>query len=215
MVHEKALLLGLPVVTDRLVPLSRVDPEAARETFIRSALVEGDWHTRHGFFHHNRELLENATRLEEKARRRDIVVDDDALFAFYDARIPASVVSARHFDSWWKKARHSTPDLLDFNEDALISSDREAAEAREFPDTWRQGDVEYELDYVFRPGDPADGITMKVPLPLLAGLDDTDTRWLVAGMREELCVALIRTLPKPLRRSVVPAGSSHGRLWPG
>lgn len=206
MVHEKALLLGLPVVTDRLVPLSRVDPEAARETFIRSALVEGDWHTRHGFFHHNRELLENATRLEEKARRRDIVVDDDALFAFYDARIPASVVSARHFDSWWKKARHSTPDLLGFNEDALISSDREAAEAREFPDTWRQGDVEYELDYVFRPGDPADGITMKVPLPLLAGLDDTDTRWLVAGMREELCVALIRTLPKPLRRSVVPAG---------
>jgi len=105
-----------------------------------------------------------------------------------------------------KKARHDSPDLLDFTEDALISSDSQAAQAREFPDTWRQGSVEYDLEYVFRPGDPADGITMRVPLPLLAGLDDTDTRWLVAGMREELCVALIRTLPKHLRTSVVPAG---------
>ncbi|AGP30921.1 ATP-dependent helicase [Corynebacterium terpenotabidum Y-11] len=206
MIHEKALLLGLPIVADRTVPLAKVDPVAARETFLRSALVEGDWHTRHAFFRHNRDLLEQTTRLEEKARRRDIVVDDETLYAFYDARIPASVVSARHFDSWWKKARHGSPDLLNFTEDALISSDAQAAEAREFPDTWRQGSVEYELDYVFRPGDPADGITMKVPLPLLASVDDTDTRWLVAGMREELCVALIRTLPKPLRRGVVPAG---------
>ncbi|MDN6241427.1 ATP-dependent RNA helicase HrpA [Corynebacterium variabile] len=206
MIHEKALLLGLPIVADRTVALSKVDPTAARETFIRSALVEGDWHTRHRFFAHNRELLENATQLEEKARRRDIVVDDDTLYDFYDARIPSQVVSARHFDSWWKKARHDSPDLLDFTEDALISSDSQAAQAREFPDTWRQGSVEYDLEYVFRPGDPADGITMRVPLPLLAGLDDTDTRWLVAGMREELCVALIRTLPKHLRTSVVPAG---------
>lgn len=206
MIHEKALLLGLPIIPDRQVPLSKVDPAAAREIFIRSALVDGDWHTRHAFFSHNRELLDNATHLEEKARRRDIVVDDETLYDFYDARIPDTVVSARHFDSWWKKARHTAPDLLDFTEDALISSDRQAAQAREFPDTWCQGSVEYELDYVFRPGDPADGITMKVPLPLLAGLDAADTRWLVAGMREELCIALIRSLPKPLRTTVVPAG---------
>lgn len=206
MIHQKALLLGLPLIPDRTVPLAKVDPESARETFIRAALVEGDWQTRHAFFRHNQELLDSTTLLEEKARRRDIVVDDTALFDFYDARIPESVVSARHFDSWWKKARHGAPHLLDFTEDALISSDKQAAHAREFPDTWQQGSVEYDLDYVFRPHDPADGITMKVPLPLLAGLDDTATRWLVAGMREELCIALIRSLPKPLRTSVVPAG---------
>lgn len=205
-IHEKVLLLGLPVIPDRTVPLSKVDPAAAREIFLRSALVEGDWHTRHAFFRHNRELLEQTVQLEEKARRRDIVVDDDTLYDFYDARVPESVVSARHFDSWWKRAGHSDPRLLDFTEDALISSDTQAAQAREFPDTWRQGSVEYELEYVFRPGDPADGITLRVPLPLLAGLDDTDTRWLVAGLREELCVALIRSLPKPLRTGVVPAG---------
>jgi ATP-dependent helicase HrpA len=206
MVHQKVLMLGLPVVADRTVPLAKVRPDEARDMFIRSALVEGDWHTNHAFFRHNREMLEETTQLEEKARRRDIVVDDDTLYDFYDRRIPDSVVSARHFDSWWKKARRSDPTLLDFTEDALISSDDQAAQAREFPDTWRQGSMEFELTYVFRPGDPDDGITMRIPLPLLASVDDTDTHWLVAGMREELCVALIRTLPKPLRTTVVPAG---------
>jgi ATP-dependent helicase HrpA len=206
MVHQKVLMLGLPVIPDRTVPLARVRPAEAREMFIRSALVEGDWRTNHAFFRHNRDMLEETTLLEEKARRRDIVVDDDILYEFYDRRIPDSVVSARHFDSWWKKARRSDPTLLDFTEDALISSDDQAAQAREFPDTWRQGSMEFDLTYVFRPGDPDDGITMRIPLPLLASVDDTDTRWLVAGMREELCVALIRTLPKPLRTTVVPAG---------
>ncbi|MGO1948758.1 MAG: ATP-dependent RNA helicase HrpA [Mycobacteriaceae bacterium] len=206
MAHEKAMMLGLPVIADRRVNLSRTDPETAREMFIRHALVEGDWHTNHRFFRANQEMLEEASHLEDKARRRDIVVDDDTLYDFYDARIPESVVSARHFDSWWKKARRTDPDQLNFSADALIGSDGGAAEAREFPDTWRQGAVEFDLEYVFSPGDPADGITMRIPLPMLASVDDTDTRWLVSGLREDLCVALIRSLPKALRTSVVPAG---------
>ncbi|MGV0867660.1 ATP-dependent RNA helicase HrpA [Corynebacterium kalidii] len=202
---EKASMLGLPVIGDRRVNLSKTDPEAARDMFIRNALVEGDWRTNHRFFRHNQQLLAEAGELEDKARRRDIVIDDDAIYAFYDDRLPAGVVSARHFDSWWKKAKNKEPHLLDMTADALIGSDGGAAAAREFPDTWRQGSMEFDLTYVFRPGDPADGITMRIPLPLLAGVTDDDTKWLVSGMREELCVALIRTLPKPLRTSVVPA----------
>jgi ATP-dependent helicase HrpA len=205
MAHEKATMLGLPIIADRRVNLSKTDPEAAREMFIRHALVEGDWRTGHAFFHRNQDMLDEATHLEDKARRRDIVVDDDALYDFYDAKIPSSIVSARHFDSWWKKARRTDPDLLNFSPEALIGSDGGAAEAREFPDTWRQGSMEFDLEYVFNPGDEADGITMRVPLPLLAAVDGGPTQWLVAGMREELCVALIKSLPKPLRTTVVPA----------
>lgn len=202
---EKASMLGLPVISDRRVNLSKTDPEAARDMFIRHALVEGDWHTSHRFYRHNQDLLEEAGQLEEKARRRDIVVDDETIFRFYDDRLPSSVTTARHFDSWWKKARQKDRHLLDMTPDALIGSDGGAAEAREFPDTWSQGSMEFDLTYVFRPGDPADGMTMRIPLPLLASVTDEDTTWLVSGMREDLCTALIRTLPKPLRTSVVPA----------
>ncbi|WP_291479325.1 ATP-dependent RNA helicase HrpA [Corynebacterium sp.] len=202
---EKASMLGLPVIGDRRVNLSKTDPETAREMFIRHALVEGDWRTSHRFFRNNQRMLEEAGELEDKARRRDIVIDDDAIFAFYDERLPSGIVSSRHFDSWWKKARNKEPHLLDMTAEALIGSDGGAAEAREFPDTWRQGSMEFDLTYVFRPGDPSDGITMRIPLPLLAGVTDEDATWLVSGMREELCVALIRTLPKPLRTTVVPA----------
>lgn len=204
-VDEKALLLGLTLVAGRTVNASRVDKGLARELFIRHALVEGDWKTRHHFFHDNQKLLAEAEQLEDKARRRDIIVDDQTLFDFYDARLPESIVSARHFDSWWKKARHKDPEKLNFSLDALISSAEGAAAAEEFPDVWRQGSLEFELSYVFLPGDADDGITMRVPLPLLANVDGQATQWLVSGMREELAVALIRSLPKPLRTSVVPA----------
>lgn len=205
MVHEKVLMLGLPLVADRTAYLGKTDKPLARELFIRHALVEGDWSTRHHFFHDNQEMLNEASQLEDKARRRGIIVDDDALFRFYDARVPSNVTSARHFDSWWKKARHKTPDLLSFSADALIDSAEGATAANEFPDVWNQGTLEFELEYVFQPGDPRDGITMRVPLPLLATVDAEATKWLVSGLRGELCVALIKSLPKPLRRTVVPA----------
>lgn len=204
-VHEKVIMLGLPLIADRKRNLGALDKPLARELFIRHALVEGDWSTRHHFFKHNQEVLEQAEELEDKARRRDIIVDDQALFDFYDRRIPEKVTSARHFDSWWKKARHKDPTQLDFTLEALIDSQEAAAAADEFPDAWRQGTLEFELTYVFRPGDPDDGITMRIPLPLLAGVTSDDTQWLVAGMRHDLCVALIKSLPKPLRTQVVPA----------
>ena len=205
MVHEKVLMLGLPLVADRTVQLGNTDKPLARELFIRHALVEGDWTTKHAFFHRNQEMLEEAGQLEEKARRRDIIVDDETLFRFYDSRIPDNVTSARHFDSWWKKARHKDAELLTFSPEALIDSAEGATAANEFPDVWQQGSLEFELEYVFQPGDPRDGITMRVPLPLLATVNGEATRWLVSGLRHELCIALIKTLPKPLRRTVVPA----------
>lgn len=204
-VLEKASFLGLPLVVDRRVSAAKVDKALARELFIRHALIEGEWKTRHHFFKKNQQLLAEVSQLEDKARRRDIAVNDDVLFDFYDARLPESIVSSRHFDSWWKKARHKTPDLLTFSFDSLIESSEGSRAAQEFPDVWRAGSLEFELSYVFRPGDPDDGITMRIPLPLLGNIDGQDTRWLVAGMREELVVALIKSLPKSLRRSVVPA----------
>lgn len=213
MVHEKTLMLGLPLVADKVVGLSRIDKPHARELFIRHALVEGDWNTHHQFFHKNQQALQDAGQLEEKARRRDIVIDDDALFAFYDQRIPSSVTSSQHFDSWWSKAKHKDSELLHFDPEALISSTEGARAAQEFPDIWQQGSLEFELSYVFQPGDPLDGITMRVPLPLLATVDEQATQWLVSGLREELCVALIKSLPKTLRRTVVPASSfAHAAL---
>ena len=203
--QEKVLLLGLPIIADRTVLLGKIDKELARELFIRHALVEGDWRTRHKFYQHNLDLLAQASALEDKARRRDIIVDDQVLFDFYDAKLPENIVSARHFDSWWKKARHKNPDALNFSLEKLIESKDGAAAANEFPDVWHQGSLEFELTYVFSPGDPDDGITMRVPLPLLGNVSQGDAQWLVSGMRHDLVVALIKSLPKALRTSVVPA----------
>src|SRR5690606_9809197 len=133
---EKVTLYGVPIVTDRKVNYSRIDPELCRELFIRHALVEGDWRTHHRFFHENRKLLREVERLEEKARRRDILVDDEPLFDFYDQRIPADVVSGRHFDSWWKKASRDTPDLLTFSPEMLVNEGA-GVSARDYPDAWR------------------------------------------------------------------------------
>ncbi|AZA13759.1 ATP-dependent RNA helicase HrpA [Corynebacterium choanae] len=205
MVYQKSTLYGVTVVTDRLVPYHRVDPHAARSLFIRHALVYGEWSTHHEFFHNNRRKLDEAVELEEKARRRDIVVDEDTLFDFYDAKLPASITTGTLFDHWWKKQRRSNPALLDFDPDALIAdADHDVTEVA-FPDRWRQGSIDYELRYHFAPGAADDGVTVAVAVPLLGNIRDEGFDWLVPGLREELVTELIRTLPKPLRRTVVPA----------
>ncbi len=130
MAYERVTLYGLPLVPRRRVGYATVDPELARELFIRHALVEGDWQTRHHFFRDNAALREEVAELEERARRRDLLVGDDEIYAFYDARIPAEVVSARHFDAWWKKQRHKTPDLLTFTRDDLLRTDDDAPTSR-------------------------------------------------------------------------------------
>ena len=202
--HQKSTLYGVPIVADRTVPYHRVDPTAARDMFIRNALVAGDWNTHHAFFKANAQALDDAAAYEEKARRRGLIVDEDTLFDFYDQRIPAKVTTGRHFDSWWKKERRRNPELLDFDPAKLIDDSHEVTE-ESFPDHWRKGSIDYELTYKFEPGDPLDGVTVMVPIPMLAGLDTEGFDWLVPGLRLELVTELIRSLPKALRRTVVPA----------
>ncbi|WP_298458821.1 ATP-dependent RNA helicase HrpA [uncultured Cellulomonas sp.] len=204
MAFERVLLYGVPIVAQRRVLYAKVDPEHARELFIRHALVEGEWTTHHAFFHDNRALLAQAESLEHRARRRDLVVDDDALYAFYDERIPADVVSSRHFDTWWKSARRQDPDSLTFTLAMLVADDAEVSEA-DFPSVWPQGDLELPLTYQFQPGTDADGVTVHVPLVVLDRVRPEGFDWMVPGLREELVVALVRSLPKPVRVQLVPA----------
>ncbi|WP_370248865.1 ATP-dependent RNA helicase HrpA [Nocardioides sp.] len=205
--HERVTLYGVPLVADRLVNYGRIDVEVARELFIRHALVQGEWHTRHRFFHRNRELLEEAAELEHRARRRDIVVDEHTLFDFYDARVGADVVSGAHFDSWWKRARQRDPELLTFDPDMLTRDTAEDVREADYPDLYqgsREG-LTFPISYHFEPGATDDGLTFDVPVATLNQVEDDDFSWLVPGVREELVTSLIRSLPKPLRVSFVPA----------
>jgi len=202
---EKVLLYGVPIVAQRRVLFSKVDPAQARELFIRHALVEGDWTTPHQFFHENRRLLAEAEALEARARRRDLLVDDDVLYDFYDERIPDDVVSARHFDQWWKTARRRTPDLLSFSRELLVAEGAAAIDEAAFPSRWPQGDVSLPLTYQFQPGTEADGVTVHIPLGQLARVQPDGFGWMVPGLLDELCTATIRALPKPVRVQLVPA----------
>ena len=201
MAFERVTLYGLPLVPRRRVNYAEIEPELARELFIRHALVEGDWQTRHHFFRDNTRLREELADLEERARRRDLLVGDDEIYAFYDARVPADIVSVRHFDGWWKKQRHQTPELLTFSRDDLLRKDVTA----EQPDTWRAGDLSLPLSYRFEPGAVDDGVTVHVPVEVLARLGGDEFAWQIPAFREELVTALIRALPKELRRNFVPA----------
>jgi ATP-dependent helicase HrpA len=204
MAFEKVTLYGLPIVPRRRVGYSRVDPVASRELFIRHALVEGDWETHHKFFAENRRLLERITEIENRARRRDIAVDDETVYALYDARIPGDVVSSRHFDGWWKKARVETPDLLTFTRDDLVNAGRDTIDPQQFPDAWLSNGVKMPLSYTFEPNTAADGVSVRIPLDLINKVDADDFGWSVPGFRKEVVIALIRALPKHLRTSFVP-----------
>jgi ATP-dependent helicase HrpA len=201
MATEKVSLYGLPIVADRQINFGRIDPVAARELFIQHALVERDWQTHHKFFRHNEQVMAEAAVLEDKARRRGIVADDSAIFDFYDRRIPKTVTSARHFDSWWKKARAAEPDLLNLGLDDLISPSAEEVRAEDYPARW--GD--FPLRYAFTPGEEGDGVTVDVPLESLNQGTWAELGWQVPGLRAELVTELIRGLPKDLRRLFVPA----------
>ncbi|MGX6603843.1 ATP-dependent RNA helicase HrpA [Micromonosporaceae bacterium Da 78-11] len=204
MAYEKVTLYGLPIVARRRVGYSRIDPVLCRELFIRHALVEGDWETYHKFFDENIKLLAQIEEIENRARRRDIAVDDETVYALYDARIPADVVSARHFDSWWKKARQTDPGLLTFTRELLVNSGRDAVDPNAYPDAWLAGGIKLPLTYEFEPNAKADGVTVQVPLTMLNKLDAEDFGWSVPGLRKEVLISLIRALPKALRTNFVP-----------
>ncbi|TVU63351.1 ATP-dependent RNA helicase HrpA [Paenarthrobacter nitroguajacolicus] len=211
MAHEKVTLYGVPIIPNRRVNYGRIDPELSREMFIRHALVEGEWKTHHRFFHRNRALLQEIEELETRMRRRDILVDDQTLFEFYDARVGKEVVSERHFDKWWKDARHSDPTLLDFDQSLLMSEDAEALDDSAYPKTWLHKGFELPLTYEFHPvapgsaPNPSDGVTAEVPVLFLNQLDDAPFRWQIPGQRAELVTALIKSLPKQVRKNFVPA----------
>lgn len=203
--YERATLYGVPLVTGRPVDFGRIDPELSRELFLRHALVQGEWQTRHGFFARNRALIDDVADLEHRARRRDILVDDEVLFEFYDKRVPADIVSVRHFDSWWRKTERKDPALLDFSTDTVVNAGIATLDPTDFPDAWRQGELSFPLTYQFEPGRDDDGVTARIPVEQLAHVRAVGFDWLVPGMREELAAAFIKTLPKTLRRAVVPA----------
>lgn len=204
MASETVTLYGVPLVAGRRVNYGRIEPELCRELFIRHALVEGDWDTRHEFFHANRELLAEVADLEQRARRRDILVDDEVLFDFYDRRVGSEVVSARHFDSWWKKVRRTDPDLLTFPRSLLINESSEQVSQTDYPDEWVQGGHHLPLTYQFEPGSDADGVTVHIPLSVLNQLGEHGFDWQIPGLREDLVIALLKSLPKTVRRDLVP-----------
>jgi ATP-dependent helicase HrpA len=207
---ERVTLYGIPLVVGRRVQYGSIDPVVSRELFIRHALVQGEWTTHHRFWHDNQRAIERVAELEERARRRDIAVDDETLVELYDARIPADVVSTRHFDRWWKTARRQTPDLLTFTAEML--TDAAAAgqvRAEDYPDAVAlTHGLTLPLSYAFAPGTDVDGVTVDVPLAVLDRVAErtsgTSLAFTVPGLREELVTALLRTLPKQLRRALVP-----------
>ncbi|HEX5367063.1 MAG TPA: ATP-dependent RNA helicase HrpA, partial [Acidimicrobiales bacterium] len=205
MTTERVTLYGLPVVEGRRVTLGRVDPALARRMFIDHALVAGEWEADHPFVAANRRLVEELRELEERTRRRDLLAGEEQRAAFFDARLPGDVVSARHLDRWWRDARRHQPDLLTFTRADLVDPDAADVDLDAFPTTWRQGDLDLDVSYTFGPGAPDDGVTVHVPLAQLNRVSPTGFDWQVPGHRLDLATALVRSLPKQVRRHLVPA----------
>lgn len=201
---ERVSLLGVTLVSARTVNYQRIDPVASRQLLIRCALVEGDWQTSHRWYHHNVAALERIACLEDRLRRRDVAIDDEALFALYDVRIPASVTSVRELDTWWRKHSRHQPDLLTFTDDELLASAARFS-AEEYPDSYSAGEFNLQLGYHFQPGSAEDGVTVTIPLAVLNGVDPGDFAASIPGHRKELAVAMLRCLPKAIRRNFVPA----------
>ncbi|WP_136486558.1 ATP-dependent RNA helicase HrpA [Vibrio sp. H11] len=205
MAYEKVMLYGIPIVPKRLVNYGNIDAPLSREIFIRSALVEGEWETKHAFFKQNRALLQEVEELEHKSRRRDILVDDEELFQFYDQRVDTEVVSGRHFDTWWKQAGKATPDLLNFEKEMLFKGDASHITELDYPNFWHQNGIKLKLSYQFEPGENSDGVTVHIPLPILNQIEPEGFDWQIPGLRHELVMSLIKSLPKSLRKNFVPA----------
>lgn len=178
--------------------------ELAREMFIRHALVDGQWRERHRFQKRNAELLEQAKEVERRSRTHGLVADEEARFCFFDDILPAHIVSAAHFNRWWKREREKRPDLLTYSDQLLLPRGI-GEDAMRFPDSWRCGDVDLGLSYAFTPGSERDGVTLTIPVEVLARVSDEGCDWLVPGMREELITEMIRALPKAKRRLLAPA----------
>ncbi|WP_341954795.1 ATP-dependent RNA helicase HrpA [Microbacterium sp. LWH13-1.2] len=208
--YEKMTLFGVEIIPRRRVQFARIDRAASREMFVRHALVEGEWDPTRidkrvsAFWRSNAELRKRLEKLEERERRRDILAGDEAVFRFYDERIPSDVFDVRSFEKWWREQLATTPKLLVMREADLLDDDSRA-DQNEFPTRWTQGDQVLGLAYRFEPGAADDGVSVVIPLPLLAQIEDRGFDWQVPGLRAELVTGLLRALPKAIRRHVVPA----------
>lgn len=201
---EQVTLYGLIIIGRRPVHFGPVDPVASRELFIREGLVRGEIQSRARCLTANRELLEQLDALEAKARRRDILADEETLYAYYDARVPAEVHQTATFDSWYKVNSQKDPQLLIMREEDVLAREASEVTAAQYPDTLRLGDLTLALSYHFEPNHPRDGVTLTVPAPLLPSLPGERLEWLVPGLIEAKCIALVRNLPKALRKNFVP-----------
>jgi ATP-dependent helicase HrpA len=202
--RESVSLYGLPLQTDRTVQYGKTDPAAARELLIRHALVAGEWETEHEFARHNQQLIDNVLDMEARERRADLLVEDDVLVAFFDARIAEDITTVRHFDRWWRDLKADDPTRLDLSLSDLIDPASAEPDPESFPEVWEYGDIGLPLAFEFDPTTPSDGMTIDVPLLGLDRIDPTVFEWHVPGMREELVVALIRSLPKHFRKAFAP-----------
>ena len=201
---EQVTLFGLPIVARRRVHYGPIAPQESRELFIRRALVEGEFQTKGEFFTHNRALIEEVEALEDRARRRDILVDEETLFAFYDERIPTDIVNGKGFEHWRKQAERQDPTLLKFDIDALKARDAHDVTQAQYPDHLTLSGVAYPVSYHFDPDADDDGVTLTVPAAMLPQLPVHALEWLVPGLLREKCIALLKSLPKSIRRQVVP-----------
>lgn len=209
---ERVTFMGLELIAHRRVHFGSVDPVAARHIFIQRALVEGESWSGAPFARHNRQLLAEAHELQARFRRHDLMADSEAIFDFFDARIPANVYSGRAFEQWLKGASRSDPRALFMTRADLLPTGPGAPSPEDYPDAIDFGGTTIALEYRFQPGEPADGVTLVTPLESLGGVRDDRCRWLVPGLLREKVIALMRTLPKPLRRLLVPVPEYADRV---
>ncbi len=213
--RESVTLFGIPLASDRTVQYARIDPAAARDLFIRHALVHGEWPERthvHAFVTRNRERIEEVAELEARRRSFDLLAGEDRVAAFFDARLPADVATVQAFDRWWRDAGKAQPRLLDLSLDDVLDPAAELPDPEAFPDTWRFGDLAMPVEYHFEPGEERDGVVVDVPLAGLDRVDPDVLAWNVPGRRAELVEALVRSLPKGVRRSFVPIADTVDQL---
>ena len=202
---ETVTLYGLPIVEGRTVQYDRVDRAGARQLFIRHALVDGDWVAHHAFLARNAAFVDRVRGMEARVRRGELL-DDEAVERFYDERVGADVMSARHFDRWWKQTQAREPELLDLT-DAVLEGEG-GFHTADYPDHWRDGDLVLPLSYRYDPGGPLDGVSVHVPLTALNQFTGEGLDWQIPGHRAELVSALVRTLPKDIRRELIPAAET-------
>ncbi|WP_448565461.1 ATP-dependent RNA helicase HrpA [Thalassotalea ganghwensis] len=205
MAFEQASLYGLVIVAKRKVNFNKIEPATCREIFIREALVNGQSTIKEKFYLTNKQLVADIEKLEQKARRKDFLIDEEYLYQFFDEKLPESVICQRSFLSWWKKAKQTQPQLLTYTREFLLNEDEKIVNKQEFPDTWQQGTLTLPLTYHFAPGEQDDGISCHIPISLLNQVQDQGFDWLIPAMRYELIISHIKGLPKTLRRNFVPA----------